>query len=306
MPPLVLKDLFFSHYQPTTLLTPIPLLKNPPPIDKKLDEEAVIWTEPTFNGLFTYSIPLKDFFKYNWTLGLLIPSKKLKMTVDLPVDLPDVEHPLRVPLERKGLLTTKQTMEKLKELSADDQEKLARSLIYYGTEIGLALLTFDHFRLLEKELRWGLVSVDPTIFQNPVTLHSKEGTRRILSKNLMRYLTQHEPALGAGAQKGGFLETKLEPFYEECKKIHAEASKINITKIVLSIISFGLLPLYYLVRSAIILKKSKDLIKKLEKQTLKIQLYKIRADKIYSYCKELQPLLGNTHLPMKEKEIVIC
>ena len=143
MPPLVLKDLFFSHYQPTTLLTPIPLLKNPPPIDKKLEEEAVICTKPTFNGLFTYSIPFKDFFRYNWTLGLLIPSRKLKMTVDLP----DLEHPLRLPLERKGLLTANQTIEKLKELSADNQEKLARSLIYYGTEIGLALLTFDHFRL---------------------------------------------------------------------------------------------------------------------------------------------------------------
>lgn len=294
------KELFWAEFYHESPLSPFPLMKNPEQIDQKFHHISVEWFSQSENGTFVSSLPTKDLFKYDLRKHLCLKACQLRLFIDLPQLSLDPSNSLK----RKNILSSEQTIQKIGEQSDDEQENLARTLLAFATEIGLSSLSFDDFRLTKGDNNWALVAFEPKIFQNPQILHSRETTQRFLATSLMKSLSNPYPDNPIDLKKLQPQSPRLAPFFSELKKIHEESRRLSITKIFLSIVSCGFLPLYYLMKCCWKFYQITRLKKKLLKLTFGKNPYTERAEKMLDCCIKMTQQVGSAGLAMQNRRMV--
>jgi len=300
MVPVNFKELFLAEFYHESKLSLFPLAKTQNKTEQSYNTIAVEWFSQSENGTFVSTLPVKDFTKYDLRKHLILKACEMRLFVDLP----KTSSLILPPMERENVLSMSETLLKLGELSDDEQECLAKDLINYTTEIGLSSLSLRFFRLTKGENNWALLGFEPTIFQNPSVLHSRENTRRFLSMSLLKSLSKPLQENRIDVEKLEPQDTRLAPFFEEIKKIHKESTTFSITKIVLSIVSFGLLPLYYLIKCCWKFTQISRLKKRLLKLTFKENPYKERADKVLDCCIKMTQQLGSARIEMQNRQVL--
>ena len=294
------RELFWAEFYQESPLSPFPLVKIPQQIDQKFHQISVEWFSQSENGTFVSSLPTKDLLKYDLRKHLCLKACQMRLFVDLPQPHLNPKDTSR----RKNILSSQQTIQKIGEQSDDEQENLARSLLAYATEIGLSTLSFDDFRLTKGENNWALVAFEPRIFQNPQILHSRETTQRFLATSLMKCLSKPCSDNHMDLKKLQPQSPLIAPFFTELKKMHGESTRFSITKIFLSIVSCGFLPLYYLLKCCWKFYQITRLKKKLLKLTFGKNPYTERAEKMLDCCIQMTQQVGGARLEMQNRRLV--
>lgn len=295
-------DLFLSKFYESHPIPPFPKLKKNPSLDPGSYHHLPDWFEGIQNGSFVLTLGYSEVGNYDWSTILHKPITHQRLLMDLP----PIEFPIQIREEREGLTTREQTLEILRQMGDSQQEKMARKLVHYGVEVGLSSLSFKDFRIVQKEHQWGLVSFNPQIFQNPNALHSKETTMRILSASLMRGLSKKGDSRCPPLTDLEPIDQKISPFFNELKELHLQSTRYSFTKIFLSILSIGILPLFYLIQSAITSYKVKKLHKKLEKRSFITNPYIEHARRVNEVSIKIQNLLKDTKVVSSEPSIMVC
>lgn len=295
-------DVFLSQFYESN---PIPSFAK---ITKRNDSDPIILKdlpdvfEGIYNSSFVLTLANEDLRAFDWQAILHKPICRYGLLMDLP----PITFPIQKQTERRGLTSQNQTLYVLGEMGENLQRKMARKLVHYAAAVGLARLSFENFRVLEKGCQWGLVCFDPKIFQNPDAKHSIETTTRILAVSLMRGLSATAPNGKNSYLKLEPVDPKISPFFDELKALYKQSIRYSFTKIFLSIISVGILPVYYAIRSAVICYKIQNLTKKLEKETLVKDLFLKQRRKICKISKQIQKLVGDTAVISSESQLIRC
>jgi hypothetical protein len=297
-----LSDLFFSQFYESHPITPFPKVKKNEILDPGSHHHLPDWFEGIQNGSFVLTLGYSEVGIYDWSTVLHRPITHQGLLMDLP----PIEFPIQIKEQREGLRTKEQTLEILKQMGDSLQEKMARKLVHYGVAVGLSTLSFKDFRILQGDHQWGMVSFNPQIFQNPSALHSKETTMRIITISLMRELSINRGTRSASFMDLEPIDPKISPFFNQLKELHQQSIRYSFTKIFLSILSVGILPLYYLIQSAITLYKITKLYKKLEKRTFIVSPYIEQARRVNEVSIKIQHLLRDTKIISSEPNIMVC
>lgn len=300
MLPISFKELFFAQITHNTDLTPFPLHKHPTKMEQKFDSISVEWFNPSENGTFVSTLPAKDLNKYDLKKHLYLKACQMRLFIDLP----SFSATVSTPLERKNILSLSSTIEKISNLDNKTQETLARNLLEYTTEIGLSILSLEHFRLTKEQNNWALVAYEAKIFQNPQVLHSRECTKRFLAVSLMKSLSKPLSTYPIDPEKLEPQNSRLAPFFFEIKKNYKESTSFSLTKIVLCIVSCGLLPLYYLLKCCWKFYQISRLKKKLYKLTFGKNPYTERAEKTLDCCIKMTSQAGSAKLDILNRQLV--
>ena len=295
-------DLFLSQFYESQPIPPFPKVKKSPTLDLESYHHLPDWFEGIHNGSFVLTLGCSELGIYDWPTILHKPITHQGLLMDLP----PVQFPIQNVEEREGLTTKEQTLEMLGEMGDPLQEKMARKLVQYGVAVGLSTLSLKDFRIVQGSIQWGMVSFKPQIFQNPNALHSKQTTMRILTASLMRGLSKNG---GTGCNILTDLEPmdpKISPFFNQLKELHQQSIRYSFTKVFLSILTVGILPLFYLIQSAISFCKIKQLKKKLEKRSFIASPYIEHARRIDEVSIKIQHLVKDTKVVPIEPKIIVC
>lgn len=295
-------DLFFSQFYESNPIPPFPKVKKCVTLDPRLHHHLPDWFEGIHNGSFVLPLAYSEVGIYDWSTILHRPITHQGLLMDLP----PIEFPIQLKEEREGLTTKEQTLEILGEMSDPLQEKMARKLVQYGVAVGLSTLSLKDFRIVQGSIQWGMVSFKPQIFQNPNALHSRETTMRILTASMMRELSKNG---GTGCNLLTDLEPldpKISPFFNQLKELNQQSVRYSFTKIFLSVLTIGILPLFYLIQSAINFCKISQLHKKLEKRAFIASPYVEHARRVNEVSIKIQHLLRDTKVVSIKPKIVVC